>query len=646
MTRSPQHEAALDYARRGLAVFPLRPGSKKRPLTQHGHLDASSDPGQIDAWWGHEPKANIGIAVKPSGLVVLDVDTAKGKRGRESLAKIDAHLTSTRIQATARGGLHAIYACPPGFSSSRIIGFEEGLDLIGDGYIVACPSVLDEDGDKGEYRWLDTREIAPLPPYLQNVRPARERSPERVQLLGTAIGEGGRNAALFKLACALRDTGIGAEALARALDAENKQRCNPPLPDAELRTLINSALQRVQVTRDVAIDAVVESEIHQIFAPKSRAVWLEDEAAVDVPPTEFYDSGVPELNAQLGGGYAAGQVTGVIAPPSAGKSAFVGHTLLTLQLHRPVLHASLELLRRELVVRYGANRLSRSWRDGMKGQITKGELCGALKGVRIRLMGCEDLDAEDPLKTIETEARAMMEQTGIAPFIAVDYVQLLARGTEDKKNAVGVLTKRLRIMAQQLNTVILAVFSTGRGFYSAAALDKIRAANDPTAYLGAAKESGDVEFDCANIFFIDVDKTHVGQPKPARLAVARSRYGDIGFVGLHARLDIGQWTGAPEALVAFDAESRKVKRDDETLTGDCQKLLAVIDTMPNRPMGELQSASKMSYPRFKAAQAKLEADGTVALDDVRVEGKRVPRARTLVRTARGDSPTPATLEDD
>ncbi len=624
MTRGPLHSAAHDYIRRGWWVFPCKPGAKE-PIGGRGHLDASCDPQQIDAWWTQHPQANVGVAVAPSGLVVLDVDTADGKPGLTSLKEIDGQLPDTLTARTGRGGYHGVFLRPSDMTAARRIGFKPGLDLLGDGYFVAAPSVL---SNGMQYRWERLIAPAPLPQVLRDIASA-PRHLEKVQVTGAPIITGSRNNSLFRLGCALRDTGIGAEALARALDAENKQRFQPPVDDFELGTIVNSVLNTVEVRRDVAAGAVVEQEIHAMFAPKTRAVWVEDEAQVDVPATEFYSSGVAELDTLLGGGYATKQVTGIIAPPSAGKSSFVGHTLLTLQKLRPVLHASLELMRRELVVRYAANRLERSWRDGMKGKIEKPDLFASLKGVRIKLMGCEDLDADDPLATIEAEARAMKEQSGVAPFIAVDYVQLLARGTEDKKNAVGVLTKRLRIMAQQLDTVIIAVFSTGRGFYSNAALEKIRTANDPTAYLGAAKESGDVEFDCANIFFLDVDKNHIGQPKPVRLAVARSRYGDIGFVGLHARLDIGSWVGAPEALTVFDSETRKAKKEADSLENDCARLLVAIEACPNQAWTTFTKHAKLDHVRAKAAKEKLIKDGTVIQSERRENGRAVANSFTL-----------------
>ncbi len=464
-----------------------------------------------------------------------------------------------------------------------------------------------------------------------------------------AIKEGSRNNSLYRLGAALRDTGIGRESLARALDAENRERFSPPVDDQELRQIVDSVLNTVTPSRDVAAGAVVAQEIRQIFAPKSRASDITDELEVDVPPTEFYKTGFDELDKLLGGGYATKQVTGIIAPPSSGKSSLIGDTLLRLQEIRPVLHASLELMRRELVIRYAANKMTKAWRDGMKGEFPKAEMRDKLKGVRIRLMGCEDLDDTDPLGTIEAEARAMKELSGAAPFIAVDYVQLLARGMEDKKNAVGVLTKRLRIMAQQLDTVIFAIFSTGRGFYSGAALEKIRAANDPTAYLGAAKESGDVEFDCANIFFLDVDKNSVAVEgeKPARIAVARSRYGDIGFVGLRANLGVGTWRGDQSAAAEMMSEERTERIKAGKVEDDAEKVYKTIVAMPGRAWRDIRAACGVSKDRAPAARDRLMTEGRIAeVSESYTDGMGRQQKRRILRVVADASPTIGTNENE
>ena len=64
---------ALAYAARGWPVFPCQAG-QKIPATAHGHLDATTDPEQITAWFGRHPDWNLAIATGAPGPDVLDVD--------------------------------------------------------------------------------------------------------------------------------------------------------------------------------------------------------------------------------------------------------------------------------------------------------------------------------------------------------------------------------------------------------------------------------------------------------------------------------------------------------------------------------------------------------------------------------------------
>src|SRR5690348_8096464 len=64
-------DAALRYGELGYPVFPCAAGTKT-PLTEHGFLDATTDPEQIERWWSQHPGANIGVHTQ--GLVVVDTD--------------------------------------------------------------------------------------------------------------------------------------------------------------------------------------------------------------------------------------------------------------------------------------------------------------------------------------------------------------------------------------------------------------------------------------------------------------------------------------------------------------------------------------------------------------------------------------------
>lgn len=622
-------EAALSYAQRGWYVFPCQPGAKI-PLGGRGHLDASSDLEQVRQWWAAHPDANIGIAVAPSGLVVLDVDVAEGKPGRASLATIDGELPDTLTAITGRGGLHAVYTRPMDVPAARRIGIKPGLDLIGDGYIVAAPSVLTEGG---QYRWNHLIEPVALPQVLRAAAAERPEA-KKVQLTGAPLPTGNRNNSLFRLGAALRDQGIGAEALARALDAENQQRCNPPLPNDELALIVNSVLTRVTPTRDVAAGAIVQQEIAQIFAPPTRSAWITDSILIKKPPMRFYATGFDHFDELTGGGLATRRVCGVVGPPSLGKSSLVNTIMRALQKHLPVLHVSTELPRDELQIRYAAMLGGFPFRDGLRGAVPHEALIAAVQGLRVKLIGSDDLDRDDPLTHIYNEAVAIRDQYGVAPAIAIDYVGLMARGTEENaRGQIGKLTMRLRQMSQELDCIIVAVFTVSRAYYHGTKkYDEMCKTNDPSAFLAAAKDAGEIEYDCGTIVYTDVDRAPEGPTKPARLIIARCRDGETGFVGARAQLATGLWTGDPTALGAFTTEEREANRDKNDVEAACESLLDLIVKMPNRPWRELKTAVKGSWAAADAARARLLAEGKIEMaSEVGYDTMHRPKKRDVLR---------------
>jgi hypothetical protein len=159
-------DAALSYAARGWRVLPVEPRGK-RPLTPHGHLDATTDEATIRALWARWPDANVGIACAASGLVVLDVD---GEHGRDLLTQAFPHGLPTTLRArTGReGGEHLYFAAPEGVRFPRaLIDDDTAAEIKHKGYVVAPPSVHPSGR---AYEWITPEAVAPAPAALMRRR--------------------------------------------------------------------------------------------------------------------------------------------------------------------------------------------------------------------------------------------------------------------------------------------------------------------------------------------------------------------------------------------------------------------------------------------------------------------------------------------
>jgi hypothetical protein len=153
---------ALAYAAKGWPVFPCNP-LNKRPLTDHGFKDATTDAFKIRAWWKQNPLAMVGIPTgKKVGFWVFDIDTdrTKGKDGIGSLAAHGADLSDlmdTVVGNTASGGYHVFFKYDP----ARPVGNARGslkphLDVRGEGGYIIAPGSRRADGQA--YAWLNPPE--------------------------------------------------------------------------------------------------------------------------------------------------------------------------------------------------------------------------------------------------------------------------------------------------------------------------------------------------------------------------------------------------------------------------------------------------------------------------------------------------------
>jgi Bifunctional DNA primase/polymerase, N-terminal len=150
-------EAALDYARCGIPVFPCNPIDKK-PLTPNGFKDATKDETQILAWWRQYPNAMISAPTGPASnmwAIDLDFDPAKKIDGKATLDQLIAQhtaLPSTWVTITPRGGRHLIFSWDPNVEIRNSAGkIGPGIDVRGNGGYICLPPSQNATG--GTYQW-------------------------------------------------------------------------------------------------------------------------------------------------------------------------------------------------------------------------------------------------------------------------------------------------------------------------------------------------------------------------------------------------------------------------------------------------------------------------------------------------------------
>jgi len=179
--------AAMRAAGRGWSVFPTRPGGKEPRPGLSWPQAATGDPARLArATW--RPGENYGIAAKPSGLVIIDLDQPKPgyelpPQWRSVPGVVDgadvfvtlverAGVTSwphTFTVATPSGGRHLYYVAPSGRPIGNkplgpLIDVRGGGNSDG-GYVLGPGSILNER----RYEVIDDQDPAPLPAWIADL---------------------------------------------------------------------------------------------------------------------------------------------------------------------------------------------------------------------------------------------------------------------------------------------------------------------------------------------------------------------------------------------------------------------------------------------------------------------------------------------
>jgi hypothetical protein len=241
--------AALRLAEQFLwHVFPVEPRGKK-PVTEHGLLDATTDVARIKSFWWAHPHHNVAVRCGvQSGLVVLDVDGQEGIASLRALEEKYGSLPQTLSVVTPRGGQHFYFGHPGSGEIHNTAGYPgPGLDIRGDGgYVLVPPSA----GPSGRcYEVDESAKVAVIPMWLltllinrQSELPLFGRDFETLVSEGVRLGA--RNTQLASLVGHLIAHGHTADMTRDITLGLNESRCSPPLPNREVIKIVESIVKR------------------------------------------------------------------------------------------------------------------------------------------------------------------------------------------------------------------------------------------------------------------------------------------------------------------------------------------------------------------------------------------------------------------
>lgn len=256
-----------ELIQQGYKVYLLAQGTNTPYKGSRGHLDATANVRELtDMFLKYGPNSNIGIILKDTGLVVLDIDRhTQNKNGLASLKKsgITPNFDNEVIEKTPRNGFHVFYYIPKGFDIEKINHNPlPGVEIITDKITVA-PSIKLVDGGGIGYQHFGKEFINAnlMPDWLiklatntpTNVHHGNRRVPkystqERWEMVLNGFIQGQRNNMCVSLSGYLLRINVDPNT-AYAIVKKVNENSDVPLADKEVETIYRSAYQREKQRR-------------------------------------------------------------------------------------------------------------------------------------------------------------------------------------------------------------------------------------------------------------------------------------------------------------------------------------------------------------------------------------------------------------
>lgn len=259
------------YAARGISTFPVVVDESRKKPAVKGYLKIGlPTSGQLVMKFpSHDA---LGIACKKNRLTVLDVDTTDERELADGLSR---HGMTPFVVRSGSGHFQAWYR---NNGENRRIRPDpkRPVDILGDGYVVAPPSM----GSRGRYQIIQGHmdDLDRLPKMI-NVDPISHSVSEQPDPLGSVAPEGkssaglkageGRNNSLFRRVMRQAHHASSQEELIQMAIHANQQFADP-LPSDEVLSVSKSAWKykqagRLMVTGGEATAVVFQSDVDHLW---------------------------------------------------------------------------------------------------------------------------------------------------------------------------------------------------------------------------------------------------------------------------------------------------------------------------------------------------------------------------------------------
>jgi replicative DNA helicase len=257
---------------------------------------------------------------------------------------------------------------------------------------------------------------------------------------------------------------------------------------------------------------------------KLHRLSLEQTALTGTP------SGFKDLD-EITGGFQPGNLIILAARPSMGKSALVTNMAenAALEHGKPVALFSLEMSEAELAQRFVASQARIRGEELRKGRVAENrwpkilEACQRLSDAPLYVDDSSDIG----ILELRAKARRLHQQSenGLG-LIILDYLQLMRADSriENRVEAVGQMSRGLKILARELNVPVIALSQLSRA---------VEQRHEKKPILSDLRESGNIEQDADLVMFIyreeyyDRESEREGE---ADIIVAKHRNGALGDV--------------------------------------------------------------------------------------------------------------------